>query len=148
MKAGNGISPELESTVAIIEGMGFQVVEAQYRRLRASIQVVIFIYRAEGVSLADCTDVYRTVMPRLEVVLDSREINLEISSPGISRSIKYFREFSIFTGRKLRLMERDENEWIEGTIASADDETMVFATGSGERSYTREEITKAKISEG
>ncbi len=148
MKEGNGISPELESTVAIIEGMGFQVVEAQSRQLRSSTQVVFFIYRSGGVTLEDCTNVYRTVMPRLEVVLDSRDISLEVSSPGISRTIKYFREFSIFQGAKVRLMEAGENDWIEGIIASADEQKMVLSSEAGERSYTREEITKAKISEG
>jgi ribosome maturation factor RimP len=87
-------------------------------------------------------------MPRLEVVLDSRDISLEVSSPGISRTIKYFREFSIFQGRKIRLMEAGENDWIEGTIVSADEQKMVLRGAAGERSYTREEITKAKISEG
>jgi len=148
MKEGNGISPELESTVQIIEGMGFHVVEAQCQQLRSSTQVVFFIYRPEGVTLEDCTAVYRTVMPRLEVVLDSRYVNLEISSPGISRTMKYFREFSIFQGRRVRLMEAGDNDWIEGTIKAADEETMVLTLDSGERSYRREEITKAKISEG
>lgn len=148
MKEGTGISSELESTAAIIEGMGYAVVEAAFRPLRSSVQVSIFIYRPEGVTLEDCTEVYRTVMPRLEVVLDSRNINLEISSPGISRTIKHFGEFAIFTGRRVRIMPEGENEWREGTILSADENEVVLATEDGENRYECADIIKAKISEG
>ena len=148
MKEGSGISPELESTADIIRGMGFSVVEAQYRRLRGSCQVSIFIYRPEGVTLKDSTDVYRTVMPRLEVSLESRDINLEISSPGISRKITHFGEFSIFSGRRVRVMRTGENDWVEGTIVSADENELVIAAEEGEIRYKRDDIVKAKISEG
>ena len=148
MKEGNGISQELESTSDIIRGMGFEVVEAQYRPTSARPQVSIFIYRETGVSLKDCTDIYRTVMPRLEVVLDNRDINLEISSPGISRNIKYFGEFSIFRGRRVRIMPTGNNDWIEGIIQSADESSVLIAAEDGEIRYEREDIVKAKISEG
>ncbi|ORC37224.1 hypothetical protein B4O97_03275 [Marispirochaeta aestuarii] len=148
MKEGTGISPELESTVDIIQGMGFSVVEAQCRPVKGSVQVVIYIYSSEGVSLDDCTKVYRTVMPRLEVALDSRDISLEISSPGISRNIKFFREFAIFTGRRIRVLTEDSSEWVQGDLIHADDDEIVLTVGDGERRYGRAEIVKAKISEG
>ena len=148
MKEGTGISPELESTVAIIEEMGYGVVEAQLRPVRKSIQVSVFIHRPEGVGLDDCTKVYRTVMPRLEVMLDSRNINLEISSPGISRNIKYFREFALFTGFLIKIMGQGGNDWVTGTLKSADEKEIVLATEDGERRYGSSDIVKAKISEG
>ena len=148
MKEGTGISPELESTVDIIQGMGFSVVEAQCRPVKGSLQVVIFIYSPDGISLADCTKVYRTVMPRLEVALDSRDINLEISSPGISRNIKFFREFAIFTGRRIRVLTEDTSEWVQGDLIRADEDEIILSVGDGERRYGRADIVKAKISEG
>lgn len=148
MKEGTGISPELESTVKIIQGMGFSVVEAQSRPVKGIIHVVIYIYRSGGVSLDDCTKVYRTVMPRLEVVLDSRDISLEISSPGIGRNIRFFREFAIFSGRRIRVLTEDSSEWIQGELLRADDEEIVLTVGDGERRYGRTDIVKAKISEG
>ncbi|WP_319561260.1 ribosome maturation factor RimP [Marispirochaeta sp.] len=148
MKEGTGISPELESTVDIIQGMGFSVVEAQCRPVKGTLQVVIYIYRPEGVSLDDCTKVYRTVMPRLEVAMDSRDISLEVSSPGISRNIKFFREFVLFSGRRIKVLTEGSSEWAQGELLRADDEEIVLAVGDGERRYGRTDIVKAKISEG
>ncbi len=148
MKEGTGISPELESTVAIIQEMGYGVVEAQLRQVKRSIQVSLFITRSEGVGLDDCTKVYRTVMPRLEVLLDSRDINLEVSSPGISRNIKYFREFSLFTGAKIKVMAEGTNDWVTGVLESADEKEIVLVTEGGEKRYGSSDIVKAKISEG
>ncbi len=148
MKEGTGISPELESTVAIIQEMGYGVVEAQLRPVNRSIQVSIFITRPEGVSLDDCTKVYRTVMPRLEVMIDSRDINLEVSSPGVARKIKYFREFSLFTGAAMKIMAEGSNDWFTGVLKSADEKEIVLATEDGEKRYGSSDIVKAKISEG
>ena len=40
------------------------------------------------------------------------------------------------------------NDWIEGTIRSADASSVLIAAEDGEIRYEREDIVKAKISEG
>lgn len=100
----------------LVEGMGFLVVEAAYQRAKAGIRIYLVIHRAEGVGMEDTAEVYRAVYPRLEVLFDSRDIHLEISSPGVSRKIKSNREYEIFTGQKVKVLPMDSSEWYKGHI--------------------------------
>ncbi|MCK5673151.1 MAG: hypothetical protein KAH95_07230 [Spirochaetales bacterium] len=111
----------IKSIEPVIEGLGFSLVELTSHRNRLNITVNAIIYSEAGVNLADCSAVYKTILPRIELLEDSRNVNLEISSPGITRNIKAVDEFSFFIGRKVKILKYNDSEWIHGSIESVSD---------------------------
>ncbi len=138
----NSLINEIEP---VVEGLGFSLVEFSSHRNRSNLTVNTIIYSKNGVGLEECTKVYKTILPRIELLEDSRSINLEVSSPGISRNMKYIEEFEIFIGKKVRILKKDESEWIHGTINSVDNNSVIINTDKDTVAVTFDDINKAKL---
>ncbi len=145
MEQRNRDSSLLNSIEPVVEGLGFSVVEFTARRNRSNLTVNAVIYRESGVNLADCTTVYKTILPRIELLEDSRDVHLEVSSPGISRNIKTTDEFKIFPGRKVKILCKNDSEWIHGIIESVDDNSVNLNIETGTVSLSFADINKAKL---
>ncbi len=135
----------INSIEPVINGLGFSLVEFNSHRSRSNLTVNAIIYSESGVDLADCSTVYKTILPRIELLEDSRDVNLEVSSPGISRNIKTIDEFNIFLGRKVRILKRDDSEWIHGSIESVDANSVNLNNGKQTISVSFADINKAKL---
>lgn len=129
----------------ILEKMGYSVVELRSHRVRDTLHVNLVIYSAKGVSIEDCSEVYRTIFPRMQVVGDDRDLHLEVSSPGLTRNLKTSDEFAIFAERTVRLLVGEDVDWVSGKIVNADDEAVVLETSTGRRRVTYDTIRKAKL---
>ncbi len=87
-----------------LEGMGFELVDLEYRREERSWVVRLFIDREGGVTLDDCVTVSREVGVLLEVEDPvPQAYNLEVSSPGMDRVLKRPRDFERFAGQQIKL---------------------------------------------
>jgi ribosome maturation factor RimP len=136
----------LHETVApLVEGLGFAIVELAGKQVKRTFHVNLVIHRSEGIDIADCTKVYKTVFPRLEVALDAPDLHLEVSSPGVYRRIKDAREFAIFGGSKVKLLTDDHPDWLTGIIVGTDDETVEIDVDGSRRTVGFREIKKAQL---
>ncbi len=135
----------LETIEPVIATLGFTVVDVKVRSIKGTIQVRLVVYREEGVTLGDCSEIYKTIYPRLEVFLDNEDINLEVSSPGIGRVLKDKREYRIFTGRSVALLFEGESEWEEGVITEVYSDALVFKQENELNTVSFEKIRKAKL---
>ncbi len=135
----------INSIEPVIKGLGFSLVEFTSHRNRSNLTVNTIIYKESGVNLADCSTVYKTILPRIELLEDSRSVNLEVSSPGLSRNIKTVDEFEIFTGRKVRVLKKDDSEWIHGSIDSVDNNSVYINVSKETVSVNFADINKAKL---
>lgn len=129
----------------VIKGLGFSLVEFTSHRNRSNLTINTIIYKDTGVNLADCSIVYKTILPRIELLEDSRSVNLEVSSPGLSRNIKTIDEFEIFTGRKVRVLKKDDSEWIHGSIDSVDNNSVYINISKETVAVNFADINKAKL---
>ncbi len=123
-------SPVAEIITPLVESLDLQVVECSHSQQGKYHTIRIVLFGEQGIGTDQCADVYRLVMPRLEIHLDSKDISLEVSSPGIQRRIKSNNEFTIFVGKSLRVLS--DGSWIEGTICSASDADLTLTLESGE----------------
>ncbi|MFP4300816.1 MAG: ribosome maturation factor RimP [Spirochaetaceae bacterium] len=146
MKYSNG-DPYSEEVIPLLEGLGLQLVELTSVNRKGTLHVHLTIYSPEGVTLDDCAEVYTALLPRLEVLSENRDIHLEVSSPGLGRSIKSGREFELFEGKGVRLLTLDSDDWVGGVIATSDEESVTIRTKAGERTFVYETIKKAKLDE-
>ena len=139
--------PYSEEVIPLLEGLGFQLVELSSANRKGTLHVHLTMYSPDGVGLDDCAEVYRALMPRLEVLSDNRDIHLEVSSPGLSRSIKSGHEFGLFEGKGVKVLTADTDEWVGGVIATSDEESVTIRTKAGDRTFVYGTIKKAKLDE-
>jgi ribosome maturation factor RimP len=137
---------ELRSEIEpVIEGLGYSLVEARSTRRKETFQVSVVIYKPDGVGIEDCSTVHRTIMPRLEMMEEDVEVSLQVASPGVDRTIKDPREFTIFVGKGVRLLLDDADTWTAGVIESADDRQVVIVAAGERLSLPIERVRKARL---
>ncbi len=136
------VRTDLEPVVA---GMGFSLVEVALARRHGATKAIVVVYRPDGVGLEQCAAVSRAILPRLELVEELGEVSLEVSSPGIERTIKSPGEYAIFTGRGIRVLPDGETEWIGGTIESAGEGTLALRTDEGRREFPIASVRRARL---
>ncbi len=116
--------PLYESLEPIITGLGFGIVELVGRQRKSTFHVHLVIHHPDGVGIENCAQVHRTVLPRIEVMYESLDVHLEVSSPGIYRKIKDAREFEIFKGKSIKVLRSGSSEWIKARIDDADEKSV------------------------
>jgi ribosome maturation factor RimP len=134
-----------QQTAPIVEGLGFRIVEMSMARVTGRTQVSLVIYAESGVGIDDCATVHRTVRPRLEMLMNDRDIALQVMSPGIDRVLKSWSEFEVFVGRGVRILRHGNDEWIRGVIRSATDTEVEVETAEGIVPVRHTDIQKARL---
>lgn len=137
----------------VVEGLGFSVVELSAATRQDGIHISLVIFSPAGVSVKDCEKVHRLAAARAEVASDTRDVYFEVSSPGINRNIKHADEFGVFTGRRVKILCDGMNEWLIGTVMSADSQNVIIETNETndniiektEKKILYSQIKKAKL---
>ncbi len=137
--------PLFDEIEPVIRGMGFSLVEFSRQETKGRLQVRLVIYHYRGVGLKDCETIHRTILPRIELIEQSQDVYLEVTSPGITRNIKYANEFSIFVDRQVSVLGEDESDWVHGTIANVDEHELELETAEGRYTIPIEKIKKARL---
>jgi len=139
------------SLKAVLDGLGFKLIEFTVSRHRGSVQIRAVIYNGSGIGTDDCANVHRAIMPRLELAFQGAEpqpdIFLEVSSPGIDRSIKDGMEFTHYMGKRVRCYRTDITEWTAGYLESADENGIIINTKDGRVNLMFDVIAKAKLAD-
>ena len=125
--------------------MGYALVELIIARRHGATRVGVVIYRKEGVGVDDCARVSEVLAPRLETVEGIQEVSLEVSSPGIERTLRSQREYAVFTGRGIRALVGDETEWRGGVIDRVEGDTLWLRTGRERKGFALSQIRKARL---
>ena len=101
-------------------------------------RIVVYIDGDEGVSLDACTQISRV----LESVLDQDQAlgglyELEVSSPGVSRPLRFPRQYLKHVGRTLQVTLTD-GMVIEGQLMNTGHEVITLEVKSGDRKLKSE----------
>ncbi len=137
--------PILEDLQPVLHGLGCIPVEVSSGRSTGTVHVVLIIHREGGVNINTCADVYKAAYPRLEMLYPGSKIQLEVSSPGISRVLKSFSEFEIFEGLGVKLLLEGEDEWRRGIIGSSTSDSVDIVFGNSKETYRFSRIRKARL---
>lgn len=133
----------------IAKELGLSLWDVRYEKEGASMFLRYFIDKDEGITFDDCEAFSRAVDP----ILDQEDFieesyYLEVSSPGIERSLKRESHFISSIGHKvlietIRPME-DGNRSVEGVLASFSDKTACVKVGDKTVNIELSKISKAK----
>jgi ribosome maturation factor RimP len=143
-----GETPEEKDLFAeltpVVEGLGFSIVELKARGVKGVMHVHLVIFKPDGVTVDDCSLIHRTVRPKIEVLLDMRDIQLEVASPGIDRTIKSDREYSVFINQTVKILLDNESEWKKGKLTAVEDDRIIIEHEKIKESFAISSIRKAK----
>jgi len=134
-----------EELEPVIRGMGYSVVELSRQATKGRLQIRVVIYHYNGIGLSDCELVHKTVLPRIELLEESEDIYLEVTSPGVTRKIKNGTEFAVFIDRPARILLHEADDWLHGVILGANQDEVQLQTEQGEIAITLSDIKKAKL---
>lgn len=122
--------PHFADCSPLVTGLGYILVDLKVVPQNGSIKVTAVITKPAGdsgaVGVNDCARVHRAPLPRLEAVLDSQDIYMEVASPGMERLIKNPAEFALFVGRYVRVWDSQITDWVAGKIISSDDQSITL----------------------
>jgi len=128
----------------ILQTIGLVLVDVKRDVLSQSVRYTITITNTDHTAgIDDCSKAHRLLLTRLSVLENERDIDMEVSTPGIQRSIRDVYEFEVFTSRRCRIYDTQESQWITGIIEKTD-ETHVFLTQT-QREDSKEDIGAYQI---
>jgi ribosome maturation factor RimP len=129
----------------VLEPVGLKLVDFILNRHKGATQVRLIVYRAEGTGIGECSKAHRLVQPRLQILLGEPDFSLEVSSPGIDRIFRSSREYAVFIGRGVKLLEKESGIWMGGRIESVTESSVTVKTKDGERTIAFATISKAQL---
>lgn len=134
-----------EDLEAVIQGLGFTLLEANTSTVHGRTHVHVVVYSRDGVTIDACAEIHKTIMPRLELVLDDRDVALQVASPGIDRVMKEPEELRVFGGKGVQILRKSTQDWVGGVVVGTDDRSVVLATGREQERISFDDIQKAKL---
>ncbi|MDR1325160.1 MAG: ribosome assembly cofactor RimP [Treponema sp.] len=137
--------PLFDSVEAVTRGLGLSLIELSVSRHKGSVQVRATVYKAGSVGLEDCSRAHRAMLPRLELAFPDAALFVEVSSPGIDRTIKDASEFAYYKGRWVKCYRTDISEWSCGVLVDADEKRLVLSADGKAGDIPYSVIAKAKL---
>ncbi len=121
--------------VPVVEGIGCELVELQFRREMSGWVLRLVIDKENGIGIDDCSRISREFAHLLEVEdLIEHAYSLEVSSPGLDRPLKSKRDFERCKGKKAKVVVQEpidgKNQCI-GLIEMVTQESVTLRTDHG-----------------
>ena len=132
----------------VIEGSGLELVDVAFRRESGRRVLRVVVDREGGVDVDTIAELAEKVSRRLDVEgFAPGPYALEVSSPGIERSLKLPRDFARRVGDNVKVKTTTPIEGrtnITGELVSADDDGIAVAAAGGELRVRIDAIASAR----
>jgi ribosome maturation factor RimP len=130
---------------ALLAAAGLDLLELTLSRRGKETHVKAVIHVSSGTGTEQCVAAHRLMFPRLQILLGEQEPFIEVASPGIDRILKSRREWEIFKGKAVRVLDREGGEWIFGKIVSVEGDRVTLANAGSEFDIDLGRIAKARL---
>ena len=133
----------------ILDEFGFELWDVEYVKEGSEYYLRAYIDKEGGITIDDCVDVSRKLSDKLDEddFIDSEYI-LEVSSPGLGRTLKSDRDFTKSIGRDtdIKLYKPiDKVKEFEGILKAFDNDTLTFLIDGNERVFNKSEVANVKL---
>ena len=137
--------PVFQDLDQFFRGLGHNLVDLGLRTKNGTTSVHLVLHSPVGLGIDDLSKAHRLLLPKLESVLQTEDLSVEVGSPGLERNLKYRREHGFFVGKKIKLYLVGASDWEEGLLGAFEGDTVTFETKAGPRPVTVDQIHKAKL---
>jgi ribosome maturation factor RimP len=109
----------MENIQSFVLKTGYSPLDMKVQVKNDTLKVSFCIFKKDApISLDDCSKVTLVVRDFLNMLLGKEaDFIVDVSSPGADRKLKTWQEFSLFTGKKVRLTRKNEPP-VEGILRS------------------------------
>ena len=133
----------------ILDEFGFELGDVEDVKEGSEYYLRAYIDKEGGITIDDCVDVSRKLSDKLDEddFIDSEYI-LEVSSPGLGRTLKSDRDFTKSIGRDtdIKLYKPiDKVKEFEGILKAFDNDTLTFLIDGNERVFNKSEVASVKL---
>lgn len=133
----------------IAQKHGVSIYDVEYVKEGSDFYLRAFIDKAEGVNINDCENVSREFSDVLdkEDFIDDSYI-LEVSSPGLGRTLKKDRHFANCIGQdvEIKLFKAQNGcKEFEGSLIGFDDSSVTVSINGEEQNFSRSDIAIIRL---
>lgn len=130
---------------SIAEPMGIEIVDVEFSDKQNSLTV--FIETPTGVDLDTCEKFHNAVMDPIDELDPTygAPYTLNVSSPGLDRPFKTFRDFERNLGKDVEIKlyaPLKGKKYLEGALSAFDDNSVTVVVGGEEIKIARNKIAK------
>lgn len=138
---------ELLKPIAADCGVG--IYDVEYVKEGSDYYLRAYIDKPEGVGILDCEKVSRALSDALDQAdfIPDAYI-LEVSSPGLGRTLKKDRHLAYSIGQEVELKlykPLEGSKEFSGVLKSFDDNSVVITTDAGDRAFHKTDIAVIKL---
>ena len=138
-----------ELLLPIAQKHGVSIYDVEYVKEGSDFYLRAFIDKAEGVNINDCENVSREFSDVLdkEDFIDDSYI-LEVSSPGLGRTLKKDRHFANSIGQDVEIKlfkAQDGCKEFEGNLVCFDEGSVTVTINNEERTFSRSDIAIIRL---
>lgn len=127
LKSGQKHNQERLDIESLIGTENLKVVELVKNETPYGTNLKLTLYNKDHeITTDELADVYRILYPRYSLLLNDRDLTLEVSSPGLQRNFKDIYEFEVFAGKCVRVYSDVYSSWIIGDIISSDEKELIL----------------------
>ncbi len=128
----------------LVQGLGYKLVDLNVFNKSGVWQAKAVIHAENGVGIKDCAAVHRAIQPRLEALLGSQELSVEVSSPGINRQVKRSVELAAFIGGEAEIWDSGITDWRRGVLKEVSGAGVLLVSDGKEILLPYDNIKKAR----
>ena len=150
MSKGKAVENRTEELLApIAEENGVEIYDVEYLKEGSDWYLRAYIDKPEGVNIQDCENVSRALSDKLDEVdfIDDAYM-LEVSSPGLGRTLKKDKHLEKSLGEEVELRlykPRDKQKEFTGILKSFDADSVIIETEEEEKVFARSEIALIRL---
>ena len=138
-----------ELLLPIAQSYGVDIYDVEYVKEGSEYYLRAYIDKAEGVNINDCENVSRALSDALdkEDFIPDAYI-LEVSSPGLGRTLKKDRHFEKCLGQDVEVKlfkAMDGSKEFEGALKSFDSENIIIEAEGKEQTFLRSNIAIIRL---
>lgn len=122
-------------------------VEIDEKTVSGELRIALFLAKCDGsiISSDDLELAYNCLYPHFEEKNKDVEFSLELSTPGMDRTIKDVHEFFVFRYKKIKVLTSSSKDWISGIIKDVSDDHITLDEDGEDVKIMIDDIKAAKL---
>ena len=136
-----------EKVCPIIEQLGYDVLEVEYAKKQDGMNLTFYIDKPEGICIEDCEKVSNAITDLLDElnVTNDEQYLLNVSSPGLDRPIKSYKDFLRNKNKKVEVslyVKQNGSKKFTGLLTNYTDSTVEIIANDESLTFNLKDVSQ------